>query len=188
MRSTNGLMIDRTEVSALLASILILGKEQREAIHTELEKDPTGKDYEGKEPGDVLKLLNERKLGPNPTQRGRTAVQSIGGKELKTWLRSKLSRAMDGNKALKEKWGGLPSSIIATFAASEEVLATDADVTKLIGQLDADGLLQDGEVDTLFTVPEQEWFETILLPSRAEIVLGLEEVVLELSDLPDVLP
>lgn len=188
MRSTNGLMVDRAGVSALLASMIVLSDLQRETLGNELANDPTGKGYEGKEPGEVLKLLNERKIGPNPTERGRAAVSQISGKELKIWLRSVLSRALAGSKATAGKWGGLSSAIVPTISDTEDILATSATLAGFVMQMQADGLLQAGEVEALFTVPELEWYESVLLPSRAEEVLGLEEVVLELADIESVLP
>ncbi|WP_395090220.1 hypothetical protein [Armatimonas sp.] len=188
MRSTDGLMIDRAAVSALLASLLVLGKEQLDALRTELAKDPTGKGYEGKEPGDVLALLNERKIGPNPNERGKTAVQSISGKELKVWLRSVLTRALELGGTVSKKWAGLSSALVPTISDSEVINGDSKMLAGFAAQMVADGLVTAEELAALFSVPEVEWYESVLLPSRAEVVLGLEEVVLELSDLPEMLP
>lgn len=188
MRSTDGLMIDRAAVSALLASLLVLGKEQVEALRTELAKDPTGKGYEGKEPGDVLALLNERKLGPNPVARGMVPCEKITGAELKVWLRGILTRALELGGTVSKKWAGLSSALVPTISDSEVINGDSKMLAGFAAQMVTDGLVTAEELATLFSVPEVEWFESVLLPSRAEVVLGLEEIVLELSDLPEMLP
>jgi hypothetical protein len=103
-------------------------------------------------------------------------VDHITGAALKTFLRGILNRALQAGGTVATKWAGLSAAVTPTISDSEVVLLTSQTLASFAAQMSADGILQAGEIEALFSVPDPTWQREVWRTPAAH-VLGKPVIV-----------
>lgn len=179
--STSSLLL--SDVLLALKAARPLSDEERKILQEEIKADPEQRGYEKLENPELLVTLCSAYQMANPDEQGIVQLATLSAEALRAFINSKIGRIISEPK-LEDKWtkrltlllGTIPPQIDLTGSGDTDLIQT------LLTESVADGLIAIEDWMALISAPDPAYQAILYRQARADIVLGLSGVVLELSD------